>query len=100
MDAEWEKERNADDGEIDLTFDTFEALDQLTERTEVPKTGNPIRLYDHVAPFFVETAAVIRYLKGRMTMEVVYGELFAVLEKLHWRLYELFPLRYTIIEAE
>lgn len=61
---------------------TLPMLNHIYDHTKLPKPQNPSKLCDHIAPFFVRTAATIKHLKARMTVDFVHGEPFTVLEKL------------------
>jgi hypothetical protein len=54
---------------------------------EVDNSRRPTRLFDYVTPYFTKVANAIKSLEGRLQVEVIYGELVDVCEKLRFGLH-------------
>ena len=86
LDVEGEKVRKDEGGELELAFNPFDAAAQLYKELHLPKPEHPRSLYDYIAGFFNETAAALKYLSGRVMVEVICGELFTVMEKIKYNI--------------
>jgi hypothetical protein len=97
MSPDW-RDAMFNDEDYDLFHDPFEAIHCLypgfleDDQQDIPKeteqTNQPTRLFEYVTPFFLEAANAIKLLEGRLQVEVVYGELIDVCEKLRFGLYQ------------
>ena len=65
-----------------LVFNPFNLASDLYSLSVVEAPRNPTKLYDYVAPFFVETAKALKSLKNRILMEMIVGDCCDVLEGL------------------
>ncbi len=102
LDVEGEKVRREEGGEFGVAFNPFHAAADLYKEMLLPKPGNPQSLYDYIAGFFIKTnpqslydyiagffiktAAALQYLRGRVIVEGICGELFTVMEKIRYNL--------------
>ena len=86
LDVEGEKVRREEGGEFEMSFNPFDAAAHLYEKMYLPKPENPRSLYDYIAGFFIKTAAALKYLRGRVIVEGICGELFTVMEKIRYNL--------------
>ncbi|KAA8567589.1 hypothetical protein EYC84_008064 [Monilinia fructicola] len=69
VDVEW-YDSLLDKSEFDIGTDAFSALESLGPEFETlpTKAKNPERLFDYFAPFFIDFAQSIKYLKGRLQL--------------------------------
>ena len=86
LDVEGEKVRVEEGGESVLAFNPFDAAAHLHKELHLPNPEHPSSLYDYIAGFFNETAAALKYLSGRVMVEVICGELFTVMEKIKYNI--------------
>ncbi|KAI9645883.1 hypothetical protein NHQ30_005319 [Ciborinia camelliae] len=88
VDVEW-FDSLTDKHDYDVGTDPFSALESLAPGFETlpTKTKNPTRLYDYFAPFFIDAAQSIKYLKGRLQVEAIHGDYVDIAEKLRFKLY-------------
>lgn len=88
VDVEW-YDSLLDKSEFDIGTDAFSALESLGPEFETlpTKAKNPERLFDYFAPFFIDFAQSIKYLKGRLQVEAMHGDYVDVAEKLRFELY-------------
>ena len=86
LDVEGEKAREEEGGELELAFNPFDAAAHLHKELYLPKPEHPSSLYNYIAGFFNETAAALKYLSGRVVVEVIHGELFTVMEKIKYNI--------------
>lgn len=86
IDIEWYNNLPRED--FDVGFDPFEALDHFPYDEVSTKPRNPDRLYDHMAPFFIDTAKAIKQLKGRLQVEAILGDYADVAEKIQFGLFK------------
>ena len=86
MDIEWYNDlpREA----FDVGFDPFEELDRFPYDEVSTKPRNPDRLFDHIAPFFIDAAKAIKQLEGRFLVEAILGDYADVAEKIQFGLYK------------
>ena len=83
LDLDWHKKNMA---LVDVAHDPFEIADNMYMKSGVKPPSSPSRLYDYMTPFLVDTALVIRHLKGRMMVEFIPGEVTAVAEEIRYGL--------------
>ena len=86
LDVEGEKVRREEGGEFEMTFNPFDAAAHLYDKMYLSKPEHPRSLHDYIAGFFIKTAAALKYLRGRVTVEGIFGELFTVMEKIRYNL--------------
>ena len=65
-------------------FNPFSLADHFYVKTELEVPKEPTCLYDYVAPFFVDVASAIKLLGTRLSVDVVHGEMTAVMEKMRY----------------
>ena len=70
----------------DFAFWPFDLVTEFYDETNLEQPRNATRLYDYVAPFFIETAKAINYLDGRLSVEMILGDCTEVLERLQYGL--------------
>lgn len=73
--------------EYDLGHNPFDAIRALGDRKLPAQSRSTRRLYDYVAPFFVEVADGLRQMAGRVCVEVTLGDCLDVAEKIHHGVY-------------
>ncbi|KAF7879570.1 hypothetical protein EAF04_000765 [Stromatinia cepivora] len=88
MDLDW-YDFLEDKHDLDLANDPFLELDHFApvSKTLPTKVKNPTSLYDYIAPFFLDAANSIKYLRGRLQVEAVCEDYVDVAEKLRFGLY-------------
>jgi hypothetical protein len=86
MDKQWYEDHDHD--KFDIGFDPFELLGHFAYDEVDTKPRNPTRLFDHVAPFFVDAAQAITKLEGRLRVEAILGDYIDVAENIQFGLFD------------
>jgi hypothetical protein len=86
MDKQWYEDH--DHEKFDVGFDPFELLGHFAYDEVDTKPRNPTRLFDHVAPFFVDAAQAITKLEGRLRVEAILGDYIDVAENIQFGLFD------------
>lgn len=72
------------DVDRDCFFYPFDVAERFYLKTGLKEPERPTCLYDYVAPFFIEVAHAMKHLDARLCIEVICGEMSAVMEMMRY----------------
>ncbi|CZR68941.1 uncharacterized protein PAC_18842 [Phialocephala subalpina] len=75
-------------GHFDVGFNPFECYTHFPFDEVTTKPKSPGRLFDHLAPFFLDASKAIKHLGGRLQFECALGDYTVIAEKLQFGLYQ------------
>jgi predicted transposase YbfD/YdcC len=87
MDKEWYGDMERLD-QFDVGFDPFETINHFPYDEVSTKPKKPDRLYDYVAPFFIDAAKAIKHVGGRLQVEAMLGDYAEIAERLQFDLFK------------
>jgi hypothetical protein len=84
VDSEWQKVRDDLLKDPNFSHDPFEMEPHFFEESEIEPPKAPSSLFDYASAFFRPVARAFDELKDRMTVELFYGEMSDMMERLRY----------------
>ena len=98
LDPDWAK--GPDEAQGGWSFDPYDLMESFYERTNLQEPANTSALYHYVANFFEHVVLAMRRLDGRLTIEMIHGEVSKTMEQIRYGFLERqqgFPNKYNAV---